>query len=389
MALRSTPGGSLALPISPGFLINDPAHAPFGVGFFRGITPARIAVLLVMCTSVSFHFATGPIMRGDYPMVWDAIFRAWKGCFVASVPMFLLIVKTDDWTSRWTGRRRAAAFTLAVVAGAILFTLTRWWIRALHGVLGDPETYWQFTVGYFWRALTLGGLLTAVLFFVGRARAAAKRLHRTRLECADMERQAAEARLNVLQAQIEPHFLFNSLASVKLLYAREPGEGREFLRNLIEYLRIAARHRAATSPLGDEVRLARSFLGVFQVRMGGRLRVRIDVPTDLESALMPALMLGTLVENAIKHGIGPRGEGGTLDLVARRDGEVLQVSVRDDGVGFRAQDGTGIGLANTRARLQTLFGGDGSLEIVANPEGGVNALLRLPYREAAMAEAAA
>jgi sensor histidine kinase YesM len=136
-------------------------------------------------------------------------------------------------------------------------------------------------------------------------------------------------------------------------------------------------------PLGHEIALARSFLAIFQVRMGARLRVRIDVPRELESALIPPLMLGTLVENAIKHGIGPRADGGTLSLAARHRGESLEMAVGDDGVGFRARDGHGVGLSNTRARLETLFGGAGVLELMANPAGGVTAVIRVPLRRSA------
>jgi sensor histidine kinase YesM len=133
-------------------------------------------------------------------------------------------------------------------------------------------------------------------------------------------------------------------------------------------------------PLAEEVDLVRSFVAIFQVRMGSRLRVRIDVPGSLERAQVPPLMLGMLVENAIKHGIGPRGTGGTLTLLARRSGDSLQMEVSDDGVGFRAHSGHGVGLSNTRARLATLFGAAGALELMANAAGGVTAVLRVPYR---------
>jgi LytS/YehU family sensor histidine kinase len=122
--------------------------------------------------------------------------------------------------------------------------------------------------------------------------------------------------------------------------------------------------------------------------MGRRLRVRIDVPAELESGLLPPLMVGTLVENAIKHGIGPRAAGGTVCLSARRAGDVLEVEVADDGVGFRSRSGHGIGLANIRARLETLFAASASLELSGGAGGGVTATLRLPFRDTAAAQAA-
>jgi LytS/YehU family sensor histidine kinase len=197
----------------------------------------------------------------------------------------------------------------------------------------------------------------------------------------DLQRQLAESRLTLLRAQIEPHFLFNSLASVKRLFEKEPRRGRELLHKVADYLRVAAaRARQPRVRLGDEIALARTFLGIFEVRMGKRLLVRVDVPAELEAALVPPLAIGTLVENAIKHGIGPRASGGAITLMAAREAGSLVVRVHDDGVGFRARSGSGVGLANLRARLETLFGADGMLELVANPAGGVTASLRLPLR---------
>jgi len=185
----------------------------------------------------------------------------------------------------------------------------------------------------------------------------------------------------LLQAQIEPHFLFNSLASVKRLYESDAGGGRSLLRNLGDYLRAASRDgRKREVRLGDEIVLAQSFLAIFQVRMGPRLRVRIDVPPELESALVPPLMVGTLVENAIKHGLGPRAGGGTVSITARYSEESLEIKIGDDGVGFRARTGHGIGLANIRARLETLYGDAGALDLVANAGSGVTATLRVPRR---------
>jgi sensor histidine kinase YesM len=235
----------------------------------------------------------------------------------------------------------------------------------------------------------VGGLLTAILYFAAREQATERVLQRTRLARAAIEKQMAEARLQLLQAQIEPHFLFNSLASVKLLYEKDHERGRSLLRNLGDYLRVAiSRAGLREAPLGEEVALARSFLAIFQVRMGTRLRVRIDMPADLDTAQVPPLMLGTLVENAIKHGIGPRGLGGTVSVSARRDGGFLEVAVADDGVGFRARSGHGVGLANIRARLDTLFGSAGSLELASRETGGVIATMRLPLRREAQPVAA-
>jgi signal transduction histidine kinase len=372
----------MSLSASPPFLINDPDHAPFGREWLQGITPARIAVLAAVCAIISVQWTRQGLVRGEY---WEAFYAfgyGWARNFVGAVPVFFLVIRTEIATRQWPELRRVAALVAAVLVGAFLFAFIRWGVRYLHNTIGDPANYWEIAVAHVVRGFTTGGVLTALLWFVTRERVAAQSLHRVRLANARIERQIAEARLQLLQAQIEPHFLFNSLASVKRLYERQPARGRELLRNLREYLRIASpRGKPGDARLGDEVGLATAFLAIFQLRMGDRLRVRVDVPPDIRSAVLPPLLLGTLVENAIKHGISPRGTGGTVAVSARRDGSMLEVAVRDDGVGFRSDWGPGIGLANTRARLETLYPGVGVLVLIENPDGGVKAIVRIPFTE--------
>jgi signal transduction histidine kinase len=374
---------AIAVPRAEAVAFRDSGR-PISGSWMRGITFERLGL-------VGLAVLIGGVANSSFP---DA--RSWQHYvqqrldltglhFVSLLPMFILVVKTEIWTANSATRVRIAALALAVAAGAVLYAACRWGIRL--GVpprLGVAASYWEYSLGHVFRGLVLGGLFTAILFFVAREREAQRRLHQTRLARVEIDRQMTEARLQLLQAQIEPHFLFNSLASVKRLYEREPGEGRALLGNLREYLRVAIPSaRVRETRFAEEVALARSFLAIFRVRMGRRLTIRIDVPADLEAAMIPPLMIGTLIENAIKHGIGPRASGGTVSIVARKDGELLEVAVTDDGVGFRARSGHGTGLANIRARLQTLFGGQGTLDLEARAEGGVTATIRLPYRIAA------
>jgi hypothetical protein len=380
----------VTLAIPRGFLVNDPEHAPFGVAWMRGITPLRLGAMVAIC-----------LMFGARPSLWNfdpedligGMGRLLNGStkyFLCSLPLFVLVVKAELWTARSAFRVRIAALALAVVVGAPAFPAGTAAIRTFEGNYDPlkPQAWqsWHYMLAHYIRGLSTGGLLAAILLFAAHERDAQRRIHRTRLARVEIEKQVAETRLRLLQAQIEPHFLFNSLASVKRLYEREPGKGRALLRNLSDYLHVATRRaRQRDALLGDEIALARSFLAIFQVRMGGRLRVEVDVPAGLESALVPPLMVGTLVENAIKHGIGPRGSGGTLRLCARLRERVLEIGVADDGVGFKARSGFGVGLANIRARLETLFASAGELELATNAEGGITAMIRLPHRCAAQA----
>ena len=153
------------------------------------------------------------------------------------------------------------------------------------------------------------------------------------------------------------------------------------IHDLADYLRAALPcMRETGSTLGRELALAQAYLRILKVRMGERLDVSVEVPADLCSASLPSMMLTTLVENAIKHGLNPRPEGGTIAIRAERYGTALRIVVSDDGVGFQQKRGAGIGLANTRARLASLYGEAGLSTLEANPRGGVSATIELPYR---------
>jgi signal transduction histidine kinase len=375
----------MSLPIAYGLVENDPESVPAGAAWMQGITPARLGILAMVCCANALSINSGNFAYEGFFVALEKFLNTAASHFVAALPMLVLIVKTEIRTARSSSRFRVGALVLAVVVGTASFVAMRRGVRLGAPVLGTP---WHYSMAHVFRGLVLGGLLTAILFFMCRERDAQRRYHRERLARVAIEKQIAESRLQLLQAQIEPHFLFNSLASVKRLYEKQPGKGRALLRTLSEYLRAATNQaKERESRLDREVALAQSFLGIFQVRMGGRLRVAVDVPAEFHATLVPSLMLGTLVENAIKHGIGPRASGGTLTIAARRHGEYLEFSVADDGVGFRGRCGYGIGLDNIRARLETLHGGGARLDIANNVGGGVTATVRLPYRAAQGARA--
>ena len=197
-----------------------------------------------------------------------------------------------------------------------------------------------------------------------------------------LQAQMVEARLCALQAQIEPHFLFNTLANVKRLYETAPARGREMLSSLINYLRAALpTMREPGSTLERELELVRSFLTILQMRMGERLAFSIDVPGRLAAARVPPMVLPTLVENAIKHGLSPLPEGGRIDIrVAQQEDRGLVIEVADNGAGFSASGGSGVGLANTRSRLTALYGTDASLSLAMAEPRGVVATVRLPLQ---------
>ena len=201
---------------------------------------------------------------------------------------------------------------------------------------------------------------------------------RERVEAA--ERAAVQANLRALQAQIEPHFLFNTLANVVGLIHPQPDTAKLMLEKFIAYLRASlATTREQETTLGNEFQLMANFLAILQIRMGDRLRVEVDLPADLSSQYLPSMLLQPLVENAIKHGLEPKVEGGCIALKARREGDDLRISISDTGLGFSGATSNGIGLRNVRERLDKLFDGKGSLTIEENQPSGTRAIVVIPH----------
>jgi LytS/YehU family sensor histidine kinase len=188
-----------------------------------------------------------------------------------------------------------------------------------------------------------------------------------------------------MQAQVEPHFLFNTLASVEHLIETNPPRASAMQRTLIQYLRAVLpqmRDNNLVTNLGREVDMVKSYLDLLKMRMEERLTVELQVPEGLRSAAFPPMMLQSMVENAIKHGLECKPEGGRLAVTAEVVDSKLRVTVADDGVGFGVMPskGTGLGLSNIRERLKLLHGEAGHLHIAANSPSGVIATIEVPYQ---------
>jgi len=202
-----------------------------------------------------------------------------------------------------------------------------------------------------------------------------------RAETEQLERTVLEARMEALQAQIEPHFLFNTLARVDQLIQTDPVRASKMQQSLIRYLRSAMpqMREGSRSSLGQQVNLCSAFLEIMAVRMEARLQTVVSVPEDLKSAVFPSMMLQTLVENAIKHGLEPKTEGGRLEIGAELDDGELAVHVLDTGIGFMPKGEGGVGLSNVRERLKALYKDRAELIITVPPAGGTCATIRVPY----------
>jgi LytS/YehU family sensor histidine kinase len=229
--------------------------------------------------------------------------------------------------------------------------------------------------------LLMGWLGLAIYLLQERNQAAEQALQDEQERRLELGRQMSEAQLQVLQSQIEPHFLFNSLAHVRRLYQTNARAGRTMLRNLSRYLSATQQAmRENDIALGQDLELAITYLMIQQIRMGSRLAFEIDVPVEMREARLPPMTVTTLVENAIKHGLSPLLEGGIVRIGAHRDGHALIIDVVDTGQGFQANLGVGVGLANVRARLAMLYGAAAQLSLSQNVPRGVTATIVVPAR---------
>lgn len=231
-------------------------------------------------------------------------------------------------------------------------------------------------------------VLVIAKYFIGRSRRALAFAEEKKQEAkvSDVSRQITEARLQALQAQVEPHFLYNTLANVQALTEVDPPAANAMVGHLIQYLRAALpKMRESISTLGQEVELVTAYLNIQKMRMGPRLEFGIEVPPDLLNKSFPPMMLPSLVENAIKHGLEPVREGGRIDVVVARvvtaGGDRIRLQVRDTGRGLSdapAQSGSGVGLSNLRERLAGLYGDAARFTIESNDPRGVIATIEIP-----------
>ena len=299
--------------------------------------------------------------------------------FSQCIGLSVLVLIHLGWRALWPGRRPPTLPFIALIAGAVVAGwLGGSFIASL--ALGVPWTAGRNA----WAALavTVVAGVAGTWFFWSRHRAA------------EMERQRIEAQLKTLQAQIEPHFLFNTLANLDALIQTDPARARAMLGHLNAYLRATlAATRRETSTLAEEFALLRGYLEVQRIRMGERLRFSLDLPEPLAQADLPPMLLQPLVENAIKHGIEPKVEGGEVKVSAREDKGRLLLEVADNGRGVRGTSsdgrgsasgiedgntaGTGVGLANVRERLAAAFSG-AQFEAGPNPAGGYTVRLSIP-----------
>jgi hypothetical protein len=275
---------------------------------------------------------------------------------------------------------RAIAVLTAAVVGVILLRAAT--VVALNDWIGwydklptMPALLWKSTLNNFLMSWMIIGVAHALVY--------AERDQRRRAQAQVLETQLANARLGALAAQLNPHFLFNTLNSIAEMVHRDADVADRMLVGLGELLRQSlSSEQLQEVSLGDELELLDCYVDIEQMRLGDRLKFDRDIPQETLGARVPHLLLQPLVENAIKHAIAPRPSPGHVSVRVERDSDRLVLEVRDDGDGRDepTAKGAGIGLSSTRARLQALYGDDHSFSVRAQPEGGTVARVVVPWR---------
>lgn len=228
-------------------------------------------------------------------------------------------------------------------------------------------------------SVTFGGVVSYFFFSKAKLRANKEEIQQERIMRLSKEKEALEANLRLLQAQIEPHFLFNTLSNILSLIDTDSAKGKSMLMDLIHYLRTSlSRTRHDLITLGQEVELIRAYLNILKIRMGERLNFKIEIPEALRDYPFPPMLIQPLVENAVKHGLEPKIDGGEIRMIAREEDGFIRIEVRDAGVGFTSDFEGGVGMANVRERLQLLYGKKGRLVITENQPAGVRAVIEVP-----------
>jgi signal transduction histidine kinase len=304
-------------------------------------------------------------MLGVGSIIWYAT--------IFSIPALLFLARRI----RWKRENRALLIMSAIAAFAALFLVT----AAVEFVLiyslsGSRPAFISYLAVALRQDLVpwiaVAGIVTAIEM---RRRSAQSAVERERLRA-----QVAEQRLVALTGQLQPHFLFNTLQGISTLIHRDPDAADDMLSRLSELLRDLLRHRdSPLISLNEEMQYIRTYLEISKVRFSDRLDFAIESDPGALSAKVPLFILQPLVENALHHGIGSRAAGGNVEVRARRDGDRISLEVEDNGGGL-SDAADGVGLSNTRERLQAMFGNDHTFRIDSNPAGGVTAHIEFPVK---------
>jgi signal transduction histidine kinase len=339
------------------------------------LTLRRVMVAIMLAVSVAA--ALNPLFVTPFVVLLGRT-------LVIAMVLLVVFIAAGLWKQPWLPAWLVRVLAVAVAAPIATFVV---YLPAVGGDVSAVLAHEGRVSGFMLIAgcsLVIGPLLALAALYRERDAQARSQMLQFELEKSVLERQALDSRLQLLHAQIEPHFLFNTLANVQELVESGSPQAAVVLKSLIAYLRAAMpRLSEDQATLGTELQLVRAYLELMHMRMPDRLTFSVQVPPDLAGLKFPSMALLTLVENAVRHGIDPSEQGGRIDVGAVRDpaGGTLKVWVADTGVGMSETAAAGTGLANLRARLKGFYGDAARLDLLEQPPHGVRAELVLPPAE--------
>ena len=231
-------------------------------------------------------------------------------------------------------------------------------------------------------AIAFGGAGSYFFYSKARLRISEEEIQQEKIKRLSSEKEALAANLRLLQAQVEPHFLFNTLSNILSLIDTNPAKGKSMLVDLIHYLRTSlSRTFPDQITLDREMDMIRAYLNIQKIRMGERLRFQIELPGSVRDYPFPPMLLQPLVENAVKHGLDPKMEGGEIRIKAAEEDDLIRIEVLDTGLGFSSFPGSGVGIANVKERIKLLYGEKGRLILEENKPSGVRAIIAVPRND--------
>jgi signal transduction histidine kinase len=339
--------------------------------------------VFLLWTAIAVLFATQLYFAG----------LSWNQALSWTLPRWYswgLVTPAVFWVDRWLADRTPLAVRLGlhVPLGAFWTTLTILLRLAARPARGSPlpANFGDYFLDRFYSDLPIYAVIAGISFsrhYAQQMRRSAQEAQELALRTTDLERRLVESQLQSLRAQLQPHFLFNALNTISAFTESSPQTARRLMAQLGDLLRESLRHAARPLvTLSEELTFLDDFLGIESARFEGRLHVSVQADDDALSVLVPSFLLQPLVENAIRHGVGPRLSGGRIEVTATGDRAAIRIRVRDDGVGLPSgwafERDAGVGLRNVASRLEHLYGRSGLMRVVPFASGGVEVQIDLP-----------
>ncbi|MEW6364927.1 MAG: histidine kinase [Acidobacteriota bacterium] len=344
--------------------------------------PGLLAIFFVVQDYFSYSYLSGE----PFPL-WRMLAFELMVCYCWAALLPLIFSFARRMRRGWGGARTARVLAAHVLAGLVFVLVHRTIVTTLGLLWFLPGAFADGIPGFVYRKILAGSFSSLIQYslILGGyyAHGTYHRLREQMIVAARLEAQLAQAQLQALKMQLQPHFLFNTLHTVSSLMDEDVGQARRTLTRLSDLLRQTLEHVGVQEvTLRRELEFLGGYLEIEKTRFEDRLRVNFDIDPQLLDVMVPGFMLQPLVENAIRHGIMPRPEGGCIDIRARRDGSQVMIEVADNGVGAADSGGfrEGLGLSSVRRRLQQLYGESHGLDIRTREGGGTLVALSVPLR---------